>query len=52
MTHHTQLDDKLGGVEKFRAWKYINEEFPDPEGDEANAIHKKNLITSSLMCHH
>ena len=23
MTHHTQLEDKLGGVDNFRAWKYI-----------------------------
>ena len=22
MTHHTQLEDKLGGVDNFRAWKY------------------------------
>ena len=23
MTQHTQLEDKLGGGENFRAWKYI-----------------------------
>ena len=58
MTQHTQIDDKLGGVEKFRAWKYtisivleendldkyIGEKVPSPEGDEAKAIHKKNLV--------
>ena len=22
MTHHTQLDDKLGGADNFRAWNY------------------------------
>ena len=22
MTHHTQLEDKLGGANKFWAWKY------------------------------
>ena len=52
MTHDTQLDDKLGGVDNFRAWKYrislileenkldknINGEVPAPEGDEAKAI--------------
>ena len=24
--------------------QYINKEFPNPEGDEAKAIHKKNLV--------
>ena len=57
MTHHIQLDDKLGGADNFRAWKYrislvleendldkyINKEFPTPQGYEAKAIHKKNL---------
>ena len=23
MIHHTQLEDKLGGVDDFIAWKYI-----------------------------
>ena len=58
MTHHTQLEDKLGGDDKFRAWKYIIslmleenyldqyicEEVPNPEGDEAKDTHNKNLI--------
>ena len=58
MTHHTQLDDKLGGSDNFRAWKYrislileeinsdkhISGEVPTPEGDEVKAIHKKNLV--------
>ena len=58
MTHHTKLDDKLEGADNFRAWKYrislvleendldkyINEEVTTPEGDEAKAIHKKNLV--------
>ena len=44
MTHHTQLEDKLGGADNFRAWKYkislileendldqyITEEAPEP----------------------
>ena len=58
MTHHTQLEDKLGGADKFQAWKYrispileendldqyISKEVPDLEGDEAKAIHKKNSV--------
>ena len=57
MTHHTHLEDKLGGVDNFWAWKYIislifeeNElhqfitrEVLEIEGDEAKATHKKNL---------
>ena len=57
MTHHTQLEDKLGWDDNFRAWKYIislileyndldqyiNGEVPEPEADEAKATHKKNL---------
>ena len=23
MTHHTHLEDKLGGTDNFQAWKYI-----------------------------
>ena len=58
MTHHTQIEYKLGGDEKFRAWKYkislileknhldqyIRKEVPEPEGDEDKAIHKKNMV--------
>ena len=58
MIHHTQLNDKLGGDDNFRAWKYrislileenyldqyISKEVPEPEGDEAKAIHKNNLV--------
>ena len=63
MTHHTQLEEKLRGVDNFRAWKYIislileendldqyiNGEVPDPEGDEAKATHKKNLVKSKRI---
>ena len=63
MTHHTQLEDKLGGADNFRAWKYIislileendldqyiNAEVPEPEGDEAKTIHKKNLVKSKRI---
>ena len=62
-THNTQLEDKLRGADNFRAWKYrislileendldqyINEEFPDPEGDEAKDNHKNNLIKSKRI---
>ena len=58
MSHHTKLDEKLEGADKFQAWKYrislvleeneldyyINEEVPVPEGDEDKALHKKNLV--------
>ena len=57
MSHHTKLDENLEGANNFRAWKYrislvleeneldsyINEEVPVPEGDVANALHKKKL---------
>ena len=47
MTHHTQLEDKLGGADNFLAWKYkislileendldqyINEQVLELEGD-------------------
>ena len=58
MSHHTKLDEKLEVVDNFWAWKYrislvleeneldsyINEEVSVLEGDEANALHKKNLV--------
>ena len=58
MTQHTQLEDKLGGVDNFRAWKYIislileendldqyiNGEVLKPKGDEAKDTHNKNFI--------
>ena len=58
MSHHTKLDEKLEGADKFRAWKYrislvleeneldsyINEEVLVLEGDEAKALHKKKLV--------
>ena len=57
MTHHTQLEDKLGGSDNFRAWKYkisvilqendldqyIIEDVPEPEGDEAKDSHKRSM---------
>ena len=58
-----QLDDKLGEAEKFRACKYrislvleeneldtyISGEVPVPEGDEAKALHKKNLVKAKKI---
>ena len=58
ISHHSKLEDKLEGVDNFRAWKYrislvleeneldnyINEEVPIPGGDEAKVLHKKNLV--------
>ena len=58
MSHHTKLDEKLEGDDKFWAWKYrislvlkeneldsyIYEEVPVPEGDEAKDLHKKKMV--------
>ena len=55
MSHHTKLDEKLVGADKFWSWKYrislvleenelgsyINEEVPVLEEGEAKALHKK-----------
>ena len=57
MSHHNKLYEKLEGFDNFQAWKYrislvlenINEEVPFPKGDEAKALHKKNLITSKRI---
>ena len=58
MSHHTNLDEKLEGDDKFQAWKYrislvleenelesyISEEVPVSEVDEAMALHKKKFV--------
>ena len=63
MTHHTQLEDKLGGDDNFQAWKYrislileendldqyINGEVLEPKGDEAMDTHKKNLVKAKRI---
>jgi len=63
MPHCTKLDDKLQGADNFRAWKYrisliveenyldkyISEEVPAPEGEEAKAIQKKNLVKAKII---
>ena len=63
MSHHTKLDEKLEGADNLRDWKYrislvleeneldsyINKEVPVPEGDEAKALHKKNLVKAKRI---
>ena len=63
MSHHTNIDEKFEGVDNFRAWKYrislvleenewdsyISGEVPVLEGDEAKALHKKNLIKAKRI---
>ena len=63
MTHHSHLEDKLGGAYKFWAWKYIislilvendldqyiNGEVLEPVGDEAKDTHKKNLVKAKRI---
>ena len=63
MTHHTQLEDKLGEVDKFWAWKYIisliledngldqyiTREVPKLEGDEAKDSHKRSMAKAKRI---
>ena len=63
MSHQTNLDENLEGVDNFRAQKYrislvleeneldsyINEEVPVPEGGEAKALHKKKLVMAKRI---
>ena len=63
MTHYTQLLDKLGGADNFRAWKYmislsleeddldkyISKEVLDPGVDEAKGIHNKNVVKAKRI---
>ena len=58
MTPSTKLEDKLEGIENFRAWKYkiglilqendidkyVKEEVTEPEEAEAKEKHKKDMI--------
>ena len=58
MTISTKLDEKLEGVDNFRAWKYrvmlileendlegfIEADIPEPKEAEAKAKHKKSLV--------
>ena len=63
MMNHTKLEDKLEGDDNFRAWKYkislileendldkyVTEEVPEPEGDDAKVTHKKNMIRAKRI---
>ena len=63
MSRHTKLDEKLEEVDNFQALKYrislvleenkldsyISGEVPVPEGDEAKALHKKNLVKAKRI---
>ena len=58
MKNNTRLDEKLEGVDNFKAWKYrvmlileehdldgfIKEEFKEPEGEEEKDKQKKDMI--------
>jgi hypothetical protein len=62
MAPSTKLDEKLEGVDNFRAWKYIVmlileennledfvKEVPKPNEDEAKAKYKKNLVKAKRI---
>ena len=63
MTKSTKLDEKLEGVENFRAWKYrimlileendlegfIKEEVAEPEEAEAKSKYKKDIIIAKRV---
>ena len=63
MSHHTKIDENLEGDDNFWAWRYrislvleeneldsyISEEVLAPEGDEAKALHKNNLIMAKRI---
>jgi hypothetical protein len=63
MTSNTNLDEKLEGVDNFRAWKYrvmlileendleglIEEEVVEPEGYKAKAKYKNNLVKTKRI---
>ena len=63
MSHHTKLDEKFEGADKFQAWKYrislvleeneldsyIHEEVPVSEGDEEKALHKKKMVMAKRI---
>ena len=63
MSNNTKLEDKLGGFDNFRAWKYrvllileendledyVKGEVAELEGDEDKSKHKKNLVKSKRI---
>ena len=71
MLNHTKLEDKLEGAHNFQSWKYrisliledndldkyVTEEVPEPDGDDAKATYKnmiraKRIIAHSIKDHH
>jgi hypothetical protein len=62
MTIETKIDEKLDGADNFRAWRYkitllleehdldmfIKEEVQEPEGNEAKAKHKKDMVKTKM----
>ena len=63
MSHHTNLDENIEGVDKFWAWKYrissvleeneldsyITEEVLIPEGDKDKTLHKNKLVMAKRI---
>ena len=63
MSDQSKLEDNIEGAEKFYAWKYrislilevndldkyVTMEVPEPEGDDAKANRKKNMIRSNRI---
>ena len=63
MSHHTNLDENIEGVDNFRDWKYrislvleeneldsyINEDVSVQERDESKALHKKKLVMAKRI---
>ena len=63
MTPSTKLEDKLEGIENFRAWKYriglilqendldtyVKEEVPEPEEAKAKEKHRKDMIRAQRI---
>ena len=63
MMNHSKVEDKLEGADNFRAWKYIislvleendqdkyvNEDVPEPEGEETKVTHKKKMIRAKRI---
>ena len=63
MTSSTKLEDKLEGIENFRAWKYmiglilqendldkyVKEEVSEPEEAESKEKHRKDMIRAQII---
>jgi hypothetical protein len=63
MTTKTKIDEKLDGADNFGAWKYIVtllleeheldkfiiEEVQEPQGDEAKAKYKKDMVRAKRI---